>query len=112
MGIHVLPIILTLAFILFDLITGVVQAVANGELESGKMRSGLYHKLAFIFAMILGYLCEFACGYMELGFTIPLAIPVCVYICLTEIVSIIENIIKLNPELKDSKIWNLFKSAD
>jgi toxin secretion/phage lysis holin len=105
----VIPVI-ACAFILMDIVTGIVQAIANKELESGKMRSGLYHKLAFIFAMVLGYLCEFACGYMELGFAIPLATPVCVYVCLTELVSIVENIIKLNPELKDSKLWDLFKN--
>jgi toxin secretion/phage lysis holin len=103
---------ITLLFILLDIVTGVVQAVANKELSSTKLRQGLFHKFAFMFAMILGYLVEFGMGYLDLGFTVPIATPVCIYICLTEIVSILENITLMNEDLKNSKFLSLFNVTD
>lgn len=105
---YIIPSI-TLAFILLDICSGIIQAFANKEVSSEKMRKGLFHKIAFILFIILGYMCEFACVYMELGFNFPIGDSVCVYICLTEIVSIVENIAKLNPDLAGSKLLDLFK---
>lgn len=96
------------AFIVMELATGVMQAVANKTLDSTKMRTGLWHKCGFIMAVILAALVEWSMRFIDLGFTLPLFVPVCVFIILTEIVSIFENVCKLSPELANSKLAQLF----
>lgn len=96
------------AFIVMDLVTGIMQAVANKSLDSTKMRSGGWHKCGFIMVIILAALVEWAMQFVNLGFTLPLFVPACVFIILTEIVSIFENVCKLSPELANSKLAQLF----
>lgn len=96
------------AFVAMDLVTGVMQAVANKTLDSTKMRAGLWHKCGFIMSVILAALVEWTMQFIDLGFTLPLFVPVCVFITLTEIVSIFENICQLSPELANSKLAQLF----
>lgn len=96
------------AFIAMDLVTGIMQAVANKTLDSTKMRAGIWHKCGFIMVIILAALVEWAMQFIDLGFTLPLFVPVCVFIILTEIVSIFENVCKLSPELANSKLAKLF----
>ena len=45
-----------------------------------------------------------------MGFAVPLIVPAAVYISITEISSIIENIAELNPELRDGPLLDLFRS--
>nr|DAJ54221.1 MAG TPA: holin [Bacteriophage sp.] len=96
------------AFIAMDIVTGIMQAVANKNLDSTKMRAGMWHKCGFIMVIILAALVEWAMQFIDLGFTLPLFVPVCVFIVLTEIVSIFENVCKLSPELANSKLAKLF----
>lgn len=96
------------AFMVMDLVTGVMQAIANKTLDSTKMRAGLWHKCGFIMIVILAMLVEWAMQFIDLGFTLPLFVPVCVFIILTEIVSIFENVCQLSPELANSKLAQLF----
>lgn len=99
---------IVVAFVAMDLVTGVMQAVATKTLDSTKMRAGLWHKCGFIMAVILAALVEWAMQFIDLGFTLPLFVPVCVFITLTEIVSIFENVCQLSPELANSKLAQLF----
>lgn len=46
-----------------------------------------------------------------MGFAVPIIIPTCVYIVLTEVASVIENLSEINPELHDSPILALFRSS-
>ena len=72
------------------------------------MRDGLWHKCGFILTILLAALIEWSMQYVDLGFTLPLFVPVCVFIMLTEIVSIFENICALSPELAGTKLAQLF----
>lgn len=101
-------VVIICAFVVMDLVTGVMQAVANKTLDSTKMRAGLWHKCGFIMIVVLAALVEWAMQFVDLGFTLPLFVPVCVFIILTEIVSIFENVCKLSPELANSKLAQLF----
>lgn len=96
------------AFVVMDLVTGLMQAVANKTLDSTKMRAGLWHKCGFIMVIILAALVEWTMQFVDLGFTLPLLVPVCVFIILTEIISIFENVCQLSPELANSKLAQLF----
>lgn len=91
-------------FMLFDIVSGLAQAFANKCYASSKMRVGLWHKFSFVLIIALAFGLEFAQGYIDLGFTVPLVIPVCAYICLNEIGSIIENITLMNPNIVPEKL--------
>lgn len=105
-------VIATLLFIVFDFVSGFVQAVANKEVRSEKLRQGLFHKCGFVFAIVFGMLCEWAMSFVDLGFDVPIALTICIYIILTEIMSILENLGKLSPELASSGFMSIFKRDD
>lgn len=46
--------------------------------------------------------------YANLGFEIPAVMAVCVYVIVTEIVSVFENLCMLNPELVNSPLGAIF----
>lgn len=94
-------------FILLDIVTGISQAVFNKTMDSKVLRNGMFHKLSYIFAIVLALALEWSCNYMELGFECRILLPLVVYIVITEAVSVLENILKLNPELSDSPIFKL-----
>lgn len=100
--------IITGIFIVLDFATGLVKAFKNKCFTSTIMREGLFHKAGSVLVVALGALVDFAQGYMDLGFTVPIAIPVCVYICLMETGSIIENVGEINPRIIPSKLQAYF----
>ena len=94
-----------LCFIVGDYLSGVIKAVKNKDLCSTKMRLGLWHKAGFIGAMALGYACQLAVNYdlLPTSFSAIFA-GVCVYVIVTEAISIFENLCALSPELRDSPL--------
>lgn len=100
--------VIVLAFIVLDIVTGIAQAAKNKALDSSKMRNGLYHKIGFMFAVALACLCEYAMTWLDLGFDVPMVGGVCAFICVTELVSVLENIAKLAPELSESSFLSYF----
>lgn len=91
--------IVTLVFILFDILTGFLKAAANHNIDSTALRKGLLHKLSEVVAIVFAFLCEYAVQYIHLGVEIPLVIAVCGYIIIMETISVLENIVEVNPEL-------------
>lgn len=109
MPIHELIVIgIVFLLALIDYVTGVVNAIMHGELSSEKMRRGLGHKFAYLAVICVALIVEYGSGYINLGVELPVFIPVCASICLIEITSIIENCVKINPELSNSNILNIF----
>lgn len=109
MPIHELIVIgIVFLLVLIDYVTGVVNAVMHGELSSEKMRQGLGHKFAYLAIICVALIVEYGSDYIDLGLGLPVFIPVCVGICLIEITSIMENCVKINPDLKGSNILNIF----
>ena len=109
MPIHELIVIgIVFLLVLIDYITGVVNAIMHGELSSKTMRQGLGHKFAYLAIICVALIVEYGSDYINLGIALPVFIPVCVGICLIEITSLMENCIKINPDLKDSNILNIF----
>lgn len=94
-----------LGFIVGDYLSGVIKAAKNKELCSTKMRLGLWHKAGFIGAMVLGYACQLAVNYglLPSSFNAIFA-GVCVYVIVTESISIFENLCALSPELSKSPL--------
>lgn len=109
MPIHELIVVgIVFLLVLIDYVTGVVNAIMHGELSSEKMRQGLGHKFAYLAVICVALIVEYGSAYIDLGLELPVFVPVCVGICLIEITSIMENCVKINPELSGSNILNIF----
>ena len=110
MTIHELIVIgIVFLLVLIDYITGVVNAIMNGELSSERMRQGLGHKFSYLAIICVALIVEYGSDYINLGVELPVFMPVCTGICLIEITSIMENCTKINPELSRSNILNIFR---
>ena len=110
---YIVPLAITAIFIIMDYGTGVANAIMHNQMSSEKMRNGLWHKFAYIVVICTAVLIEWGAQWLDLGFELPLVAPVLVSIALIEITSILENCVKINPELKAYKVLNIFsKSQD
>ena len=90
---------LALAFMVIDVFTGALKAVKNKELNSTKAREGIYKKASFILFIAFGYLADYAMDYVDMGFNLPAAATICALIVVTEAISVLENLGKINPDL-------------
>lgn len=102
------PVIVALIFNALDLVTGLVSAVKSKDIQSSKLRDGLFKKVGFIFCYFVAWLVDTQ-GYV-IGFQLGVAIlPVIIlYVCTTELVSILENISKINSDILPEKLMELF----
>ena len=101
--------IAVLAFIALDVITGISKGASQGEISSQKMKSGFWHKSAFIFALALALLIDWVTQLgANIGVNGPIFKSACAYLYAMELVSIIENIVEINPEFKGAKVLRLF----
>lgn len=105
---YIVPFVITAIFIIIDYGTGVANAIMHSQMSSEKMRNGLWHKFAYIVVICTAALIEWGTQWLDLGFELPLVTPVLISIALIEITSILENCVKINPELKDHKVLNIF----
>lgn len=86
-------------FILFDIITGIIKALYKDGLNSTYLRQGLFHKLSEVIAVIGSGLLEYGTKYIDLNVEIPVLRVVAIYICIMELISILENITEVNPSM-------------
>lgn len=102
--------IVMLAFILLDILSGFLRAAKNKALDSSKMRSGFYHKAAYILVVVLGLLVDKAQDQFHLvdhGVSVtPLIVA---YVIVTEMLSIAENVRAMNPKLCALKALDFLK---
>ena len=100
-------------FIILDIVSGVAAAYARREIESPKLRQGLWHKTGYVFVLFCSIIIEWAMNNgMDLGFNLPLVTPICVWISLMEIVSTLENAAKINPELANIPGFERLKEVE
>lgn len=101
-------ILVALVFNGLDLVTGIVGAVRDGEqIKSSKLRDGLFKKVGFVFCYALGVLINYAENFLTLPFGVDLVPVICAYAIITEVVSIIENISKINSDILPDKLKEL-----
>lgn len=91
--------IIVLGFIVFDVVTGLIKAGYNGNYNSAIMRQGGFHKSMEVMAMAIAYFVEYAIVYINIGVDVPAVPAVTVYICIMELISILENICAVNPQM-------------
>lgn len=92
---------IVLAFIIGDLITGLLAALKNKQFKSSVMREGLFHKAGEIATLGLAIMCDKFAPFVHIELPVDLVIVVASYLSLMEIGSIIENIRKLSPAAAD-----------
>lgn len=110
--IHWAVIVIACAFMVLDIVSGFIGAIVNRNVNSTKMKLGLWHKCGFMLAIVFGCLCEYSMNYIDLGFTLPIQDAVCIFIIATELVSILENLAKISPELANAKFMDIFTRRD
>lgn len=108
---EIAALVITCVLIVMDYLTGLAKSVVNKDIDSTKMRDGLWHKASYVAVIVLAEIIEHGQEAVDLGFTVPLIVPTCVYIVLTETASILENLSQINPELADSPVMQLFRST-
>lgn len=99
---------LTAAFILMDMLTGIIKAVMMKDFTSSIMREGLFHKTGSVICVAFGVLVDCAQTVIDLGVSVPVASTICAYIIIMEIGSIIENICMINPDIMPDKLKSYF----
>lgn len=96
--------IICLIMNVLDIISGLIIAIKNKNIVSGKLRDGIFKKFGFLVIYILCYIVD------KYGILFGIALPIslstlsCTYIFFTECVSIYENSKKLNKQVGGLKI--------
>lgn len=91
--------IIILAFIVSDIISGLFKAFANEGYNSSIMRQGMLHKMSEIFCFLFCVMCDLALPRLNIILPFSIASGITVYLVFMEIGSIIENVGLLNPEI-------------
>lgn len=91
-------------FIVFDVVTGFIKALYTTGLNSTALRKGLLHKLSELISVAGAGLLEYGLNYIHFGIELPLLVPVATYLCIMELISVIENLCVVNPAL--SKLFS------
>ena len=90
----------TCMFMLADIVSGFIKAWHNNDLQSRALRNGLFHKAAFLGLIGVAQLTELAADKMpEIELNVPIVGAICAYIVLTELVSVLENLRDINPDI-------------
>lgn len=89
------------SFIIFDVLTGLLKAFKNNNIDSTILREGLLHKISEILVAIGSGLLPYGLSYVNFNIDLPILPVVAAYICLMELVSSIENLCDVNPQLSD-----------
>lgn len=105
--------VLIFVLIVIDYVLGVIGAVISKTFSSSVMRQGLIHKFTYLVAIVIAEIIVLLSGYLDLGFDFVDTIVglVCVWISLTEIGSILENIVKINPKLGEDGFLQIFSNS-
>lgn len=102
------PILVALGFNLLDVISGFISALKSKSLSSSKLRDGLFKKLGFILCYGLAYIVDTYGSLVGFSLSVSVLPVVILYVCGTELVSIIENITIINPDIVPEKLKEMF----
>lgn len=97
-------IVTPMVMVCLDLVSGSLAAMHRGEMNSSVMFEGMFKKLSEVLAIVVAKATELAIavfGAAELGMSprIPVCMAICIFITMYELVSVVENIGKMNPAI-------------
>lgn len=102
------PVVIALVFNATDLITGIISAVKNKDLQSSKLRDGLFKKVGFMICYFVAWLLDTFGKQIGFDIVTPILPVIVLYACTTELVSILENVSKINSDILPDKLMDLF----
>lgn len=102
----------TFCAIAADWVFGTAIAFLMKEYSSEKARHGMVHKGCFVGMLMVGVLLD---GVISTGFSPALGkgvfVATCLYVCLTECMSLMETFVKYNPQAAGAPILRTLKKA-
>lgn len=106
--------LVTLLFIVMDIVMGLVKALETKSFKSLKMREGLFHKLGEILCVVFGMVCEMSFPVVGITVKLPIVTTICIYIIIMETGSIVENLAAISPNIKALlvKVFSAYKNED
>ena len=90
------------------MLTGVLGAIRNHDIQSSKLRDGVFKKVGFIICYTLALLLDVYGANVGINLDVKILPIIIAYVIFTECVSIIENISIINPDLLPAKLLELF----
>lgn len=100
------PVLFALLMMLFDIVSGLLKGFCTYSLSSTVMREGLIHKAVYILIILLFAAFEVAQQHFVIGFDIPTTLAACIYIITAELLSVLENLVEIAPEVGE---WPIIK---
>lgn len=104
-------IILVFILIVLDVISGSAAAFVNKTIDSSAMRRGLWHKASYVLVILLASALEWAVSVggpeLGIGLDLPIVVPTCIYLGLTEVSSIGENLSQIDPSLRSAPVFSV-----
>lgn len=102
---------LVFILIVIDVISGLASAFMKKTIDSSVMRRGLLHKASYALVILLSMALEWAIAVggpaLGIGIDLPIVVPTCVYLGLTEISSIGENLASIDPNLRSAPVFSV-----
>lgn len=114
------PIAVAAVMMVLDIATGFAGAAKDKAVESGKMREGVWHKAGFFGLIALAAIWEIGSAWLNVeaagaGLSVP-ELPavgaVCTFVVAIEVVSILENLCVLNPDIAALPVVRNLKPHD
>ena len=104
-------IILVFILIVLDIVSGIAAAFVTKTIDSSAMRRGLWHKASYLLGILLASTLEWAVSAggpsLGIGLDLPIIVPTCIYLGLTEISSIGENLSQIDPSLRSAPVFSV-----
>lgn len=110
--VNLTSVVVALGFNVLDLCSGFVSAIKNKEIQSSKLRDGLFKKVGFIFCYFVAWVIDNYGSTVGFHFDFRILPVILFYVCTTELVSILENISKINTDILPDKLMQLFHITD
>ena len=96
-----------LVFNATDLVTGIISAIKEHDLQSSKLRDGIFKKIGFLICYFLALMIDLYGSEVGFNLNVELLPVVLGFVCLTETISVIENLSKITDILPE-KLLSLF----
>ena len=96
-----------LVFNATDLVTGIISALKEHNLQSSKLRDGIFKKIGFLICYFLALMIDLYGSEVGFNLNVELLPVVLGFVCLTETISVIENLAKIT-DIVPEKLLSLF----
>ena len=103
------PVIVALVFNALDMVSGLIAGAKNHNIQSSKLRDGLFKKVGFIVCYGVAWLVDTYGTLIGFQISVPILPIIVLYVCTTELVSILENVSKINPDILPEKLMSMFQ---